>query len=319
MAGCGGRVVQPAQGDEARQEFGVEHLLGGDLAVVRGQRSRRRRHCRRAAAGGPAGCARSRTRQARPSARRAVLAPRRAATAPGHPRCGRHGAASGRGRAPSPGSSRAAAGRAASSASALDASRCRARRASAAHGAPHRGAGSAEPPLSCRARRGAGTAPTDLPAERRRTSGAGRQSRRPRRRCRRARRCGPLLPPVHCPRHSPGLGAAQHRLRQGQAVAVALRQNRRLVRFGGDRLLPSTLQQRLAGPVRILRHEVGDLVSRRGARRQQPEVGDELGRDRIGVGCGGELGIRPPVGRIAAAGSPDCARAGVAANRATRA
>ena len=92
------------------------------------------------------------------------------------------------------------------------------------------------------------------------------------------------------------LGAAQHRLRQGQAVALALDQNCRLVRFGGDRLLPSSLQQRLTGPIRILRHEIADLVSRRGARCQQPEVGDELGRDRIGVGCGGELGVRPPVG-----------------------
>ena len=102
-----------------------------------------------------------------------------------------------------------------------------------------------------------------------------------------------------CPRIVPGirprLGATQHGLRHGQPVAFALRQRRCLVGFRGDGLLPATLQQCLARPIRVLRHEVGNLVSRRGPRREQTEISDELGCDRIGVGCGGELCIGPPV------------------------
>ena len=92
------------------------------------------------------------------------------------------------------------------------------------------------------------------------------------------------------------LGAAQHGLRQGQPVALALRQHGRLVRFGGDRLLTPALQQRLVRPVGILRHEVVDFVCRRRAGCQEPEIPHQLDRHRIGIGCGRKLGVRPPVG-----------------------
>ena len=92
------------------------------------------------------------------------------------------------------------------------------------------------------------------------------------------------------------LGATQHGLRQGQLVAPALRQHRRLVGFGGDRLLATALQQRLVRPVGILRHEVGDLVRRCRAGCQKPEITDQLDRHRVGIGRCGELGVRPPVG-----------------------
>ena len=88
----------------------------------------------------------------------------------------------------------------------------------------------------------------------------------------------------------------QHRLRQGQLVALALRQRGGVVGIGGDRLLPAALQQRLVRPIRALRHEVGDLVRGGGSWRQQPEIGDQLRGHRIGVGAGRALRIGPPVG-----------------------
>ena len=91
------------------------------------------------------------------------------------------------------------------------------------------------------------------------------------------------------------LGAVQHRLRQGQGIALALRQRGREVRVGGDGLLPPALQQRLVRPVRALRHEVGDVIRRRGSGREQPEIGDQFGCHRIGVGGGRALRIRPSV------------------------
>ncbi len=93
-----------------------------------------------------------------------------------------------------------------------------------------------------------------------------------------------------------GLGAVQHRLRQGQLVALALGKGRCQIRFDGDRFLAPALQQRLIGPVGVLLHEVGDLGRSRAARRQQPVVVDELGGDRIRVIRCRELRIRPPIG-----------------------
>ncbi len=101
---------------------------------------------------------------------------------------------------------------------------------------------------------------------------------------------------VLCPGIRVCFGAAQHRLRQGRLVALALCQCRCLIRFGGDRLLAPALQQRLVRPIGVLRHEVGDLVRRRAAGCQQAEIGDQLGGDRVGIGSGGELRVGPAIG-----------------------
>ncbi len=64
----------------------------------------------------------------------------------------------------------------------------------------------------------------------------------------------------------------------------------RLVRQG---FLAPLVEQRLRRPVRIGRHEGGDLVHPCRVGCQQPVIGDQLGRDRIGIAGCGRLGIGP--------------------------
>ena len=230
MPGCGAGVVQPAQRDEAGQELGIEQLLGRDLAVVRGQR---------VGAGSVAVAQQAAGEQVALGPERGELVghrrvslrrlARRAATAPARPRCGRRGAASARGRAPGrdrharrPAGRRAAtrrwAHRAAARAVPRLAARCAAsRRATCRAAAVGVVPGQAlEPrplvlrPDGCRPAAQEGGLGG-------RVGDAGE-----------SRRGGPRLPPrALLPGVGLSLGAAQHRLRQGQAVALALRQDGR--------------------------------------------------------------------------------------------
>ena len=91
-------------------------------------------------------------------------------------------------------------------------------------------------------------------------------------------------------------GAAEQARGLGWRSGGALGQYRRIVGFGGDRLLPPLFQQRLLRPVRAGLHEGGDLRRRGRAAGEQAGIQHQLRRHRIGDtgGCG--LGLRPVVG-----------------------
>ncbi len=240
-----------------------------------------------------AGCARSRTPRGRPPARRAVRPRRRAATGQARPRCGRHRRSQRARSSIMPGSRRSGSGRAASSASAFGASRCRASRASAAArcGGSRRGTCRAAAAGSRRTRRwkrSQWSSGRTAPDQRRRKPAS---SPMPATQARRASSAASALRPAfasasaqcsivcgrvrvlrsHC---------ASVEARSGSAAIASCRRRSSSAWFGQSGLcaMKSVMSSAVAAP---------------GV--EQPEIGDELGCHRIGVGGGRALRIRPPV------------------------